>query len=322
MWAMAQQTWKRGEPLTRTELPDPTPKDNEVRVRVHVAGVNPVDWKMRTFGPLRLAAQLIGPRPPVVVGVDFMGVVDAVGSKVTDLSVGDRVCGGTDFSRKQRGSTADTVCVQRDQLIKVPDGVGDDVAGALGVVGTTAKMSLLDHGQFKAGKRVLVLGASGGVGQTIVQLARHWEAGKIVGVCSGKNAELVKGFGADDVVDYTAGDALTLAAAHGPFDIVVDCAGGYDGGACRRLLAPGGRHVLVAGEGFNALLQPVLSLGQAKMVLGTPKSEHLQPVMDAIAAGAVTLPIQARFALEDVEAAHALSQTGRATGKIILEVQA
>ena len=320
MQAMAQMTWQRGEPLTMTTLPDPVPKADEVLVRVRAAGVNPVDWKMRTMGPLRLAARLIGPPPPVVVGVDFMGVVEAVGAAITDLPVGTRVCGGTDFSRKQRGSAADTVCVRRDQLIVVPDGVSDDVAGAIGVVGTTAKMSLLDHGGLKAGGRVLVLGASGGVGQCITQLAKHWGAAKVVGVCSGKNAELVSGLGVDEVVDYQAGDPLKAAAAFGPYDIVVDCAGGYAGGASRALLAPKGRHVLVASDGFAGLMQPLVSLGTAKVVLGTPSSKHLQPVMDAIAAGALQIGIASRFALADIEAAHTLSKTGRVTGKIVLQM--
>src|SRR5204862_7713166 len=102
MKAMAQRTWNAAEPLELLELPTPEPNKGEVRVKVQAIGVNPVDWKMRSSGPLRLAARVLGPKPPVVVGVDFAGVVEAVGPGVTRAGVGDRVVGGTNFSRGQR----------------------------------------------------------------------------------------------------------------------------------------------------------------------------------------------------------------------------
>jgi NADPH:quinone reductase-like Zn-dependent oxidoreductase len=318
MKAMAQKSWARGESLVMTEMPDPTPGKGEVRVRVKAAGVNPVDWKMRTFGPLRLAARFIGPPPPIVVGIDFMGIVDAVGAGVTAVAIGDRVAGGTMFSRRQRGSAADTVCVRDDQLVKVPANVPDDVAGCLAVAGATAKMSLVDLGKLPRGGSLLVLGASGGVGQLIVRLARHVADATVTGVCSAKNVELVAASGCAHVIDYGAGDALTQAKAFGPFDVVVDCAGGYDGFACRRLLKAGGRHVVVAGDTPGAALQMLVPPFSTKFVLGMPMAANLQPVMDALAAGALTIPISERLPLADIEKAHALSQTGRMTGKIVL----
>src|SRR5690242_9293690 len=115
MYAMAMKSWSSAE-LVRVELPTPEPGRREVRVAVHAIGVNPVDWKMRSGGPIRLAARVIrtlrGPRGPIILGVDFAGVIDAVGADVTDLAVGQRVVGGTDFSRGQHGSYADAVVVR------------------------------------------------------------------------------------------------------------------------------------------------------------------------------------------------------------------
>jgi NADPH2:quinone reductase len=318
MKLMAQASWRRGERLALVELPTPDPKRGEVRVAVKAIGVNPVDWKMRSMGPLRMAARVLAPPPPVVVGVDFAGVVDAVGTDVTDVKVGDAVLGGTDFSRGQRGSYADTVFVQPDQLAVLPAGFDIEIAGALPVVGVTAWMSIVEVGGVQSGERVLVLGASGGVGQLCVQIAKRIRGATVVGVCSQKNAALVQGLGADHVIDYGAGDPLDAARAHGPYRAVVDCVGGYPGGKCRALLAPGGRHVVVSGDGPAAMVDFIVAPFTSKMILGKPTRARLTHIVDAIASGAVALTIAKRFPLAEAEAAHALSQEGRMTGKIIL----
>ena len=258
MKLMAQASWKKGERLALIEVPTPAPRPDEIRVSVRAIGVNPVDWKMREMGPLRLAARLIGARPPVVVGVDFAGVVDAVGAKVVGVAVGDRVVGGTDFARRQRGSYADTVFVRADQLCALPDAVDFETAGALPVAGVTAWMSVIELGRVGAGQRALVLGASGGVGQLALQIAKRVRGAFVVAVCSAKNAELVRGLGADVVLDYTAGDALAQARAHAPYQAVIDCVGSYAGAGCRALLGPGGRHVIVSGDTIGTAIQPLV----------------------------------------------------------------
>jgi NADPH:quinone reductase-like Zn-dependent oxidoreductase len=323
MYAMALRTFKKGEPLERIELPTPEPRGDEVRVAVHAVGVNPVDWKMREGGPLRAAALLTrtlrGPRGPMILGVDFAGVVEAVGAKVTRFEVGQRVYGGTNFSRGQHGSYADTVVVRDDQLCQVPDKVPFDVAGSMTVTGVTAWMALSEYRPIEAGRRVLVLGAAGGVGQFAVQLAKRTRnAELVVGVCSAKNSELVRGLGADIVVDYNAGDALDAAKPHGPFDVVIDCAGGYSASRCRSLLAELGRHVMVAGSSPGAMAQALVPPFRSKTILGAPTRSRLQAAIDAVAAGEVVVNIAERVPLADVEAAHAKSQTGRMTGKIVL----
>lgn len=321
MKAMGQKSWAQGEPLQLLELPDPTPKSNEVRVRVQAIGVNPVDWKMRQGGPLRLAIRLIGPPLPFVPGIDFAGVVDAIGADIRTVKVGDRVVGGTDFSKGQRGSYADTVVVREDALAVLPDSVDFESAGVMPVAGVTAWMSLVEIGGLAtrgAGASVLVLGAAGGVGQFAVQIARMHGA-KAVGVCSGKNVELVRGLGADAVLDYTASDPLVQAKAHGPFDVVVDCVGTYVGAACRALLKPGGRHVIVSGEGLGAVLQTLVPPFSSKQVLGRSTTARLSALVAGMAAGKLKVAIALRLPLAEAEAAHAQSQGGRMTGKIVLK---
>jgi NADPH:quinone reductase-like Zn-dependent oxidoreductase len=323
MYAMGLRSWKKGEPFTRVELPAREPRAREVRVAVHAVGVNPVDWKMRSSGPLRLAARVIrtfrGPRGPIVLGVDFAGVVEAVGARVTGIAVGQRVYGGTNFSRGQHGSYADTVVVREDQLCPVPDAVPFDVAGGLNVIGVTAWMSMTEYRPIEPGRRALVLGASGGVGQLAVQIAKRVRHADVVaGVCSAKNAELVRGLGADAVIDYAAGDPLEQAREHGPFDVIVDCAGGYRASRCRALLAKGGRHVMVAGDTPGAMVQVLVPPFRSRSILGVPTRARLQAVIDAVAAGHVTVNIAERLPLTEVEAAHAMSQTHRMTGKVVL----
>jgi NADPH:quinone reductase-like Zn-dependent oxidoreductase len=318
MKLMAQKSWRRGEPLELVELPTPEPASDQVRVAVRAIGVNPVDWKMRQHGPLRLAARIVGPPPPVVVGVDFAGVVDAVGAQVGDLRVGDRVVGGTNFARRQRGSYADTVFVRADQVCAIPASMDFETAGALPVAGVTAWMSVVELGHLVAGQRALILGAAGGVGQLAVQIAKRVRDGFVVAVCSAKNRALVHELGADVAIDYGVGDALDQAALHGPYQAVIDCVGSYSGPRCRGLLGRGGRHVIVSGDSLVTAVQPFVPPFTSKAVLGRPTRARLEPVVAAVAAGLVQVRIVARFALADAERAHALSQTGHVAGKIVL----
>ncbi len=320
MKAMAQRSWGAAEPLTLVDLPSPVVGARDVRVAVKFAGVNPVDWKMREGGPLGLAARIVGPPPPVVVGVDFAGIVDAVGPRVTAVKVGDRVVGGTDFSRRQRGSMADTVVVRDDQLCVVPAAVPLDVAGSLPVAGVTAWRAVIELGRITVGKRVLILGASGGVGQLAVQVAKNVQGAFVAGVCSAKNVALVRSLGADHVIDYGAGEALGQARPLGPFDAVIDCVGGYPGSRCRALLAPGGRHVMVSPHTPDEFLQLALAPLTSRTLLGRADGAAIRPVVEAVAAGKLAVRITDRFPLERAEEAHRLSRTGRATGKIVLEM--
>jgi NADPH:quinone reductase len=307
------------EPLRLVELLAKPLGQRDVRVRVRAIGVNPVDWKMREGGPLRLAHRFLGPSGPLVVGVDFAGEVVEAGEGA-DLAVGARVVGATDFSRGQRGSYATEVVVRSDQCAILPDGVAFDDAACLPVPGATALRSFeaarLLEGERMRDARILVLGASGGVGLVTIQLGRSMGA-KLVGVCSGRNAALVERLGAI-AIDYNQGDALEAARAHGPYDLVLHAVGTatYPSKACRSLLAPGGLVSLIVVRPADAFAMTFLP--SVKNVLGRPHRANLEPLVAALARGEIEPIIERRFPLAEAEEAHQLSRGGKVVGKLLL----
>ncbi len=308
------------EPLGLVELPARRLGPRDVRVRVRAIGVNPVDWKMRSGGPLRFAHRFVGPGGPLVVGVDFAGQVVERGARA-DLAVDCRVVGGTDFSRKQLGSYATEVVVRDDQCAELPAAVGFEDAACLPIPGATAlrafeAVSLSSEPGGARDARILVLGASGGVGLVTLQLARAMGA-RAAGVCSTRNAALVEKYGAA-AVDYTNGDALAAAAAHGPFDLVLHAVGSdvYPLAGCRALLAPRGKVVLIV---VNVADVPALLFRRnVVQVLGRPGRANLARLVAALARGDIETLIEARFPLADAEKAHAISRAGKVVGKLLL----
>ncbi len=303
-------------PLALRELPSRVLSPVEVRIRVRAIGVNPVDWKMRAGGPLRLAHRFVGPSGPLVVGVDFAGEVSEVGSGVSELAVGARVVGGTNFSRKQLGSYADEVVVRPDQCAVLPASVDFERAACLPVAAVTPWISLTEHTKIGPGDRVLVLGASGGVGLMALALTKKLGA-KAVGVCSGRNVATVEAIGAT-AVDYTKGDALDEAATHGPYDLVMHAVGSdlYPLSRCRALLSDKGIVDL-------AVVRPadvfgILFSRQVRTVLGEVTRARLEPLVDALAKGELAPIIQERIPLADAERAHQLSKAGKVVGKLLL----
>ncbi len=292
---------------------------NDVRVEVRAVGVNPVDWKMRSGGPLRLAHRFVGPSGPLVVGVDFAGEVTEAGPRA-DLKVGARVVGGTDFSRKQLGSYATEVVVRDDQCATLPDGVSYDDAACLPVPGATAlrafELASLSSVEAPPGARILVLGASGGVGLVTLQLARSMGYAA-VGVCSSRNTALVERLGAV-AIDYTKGDALLAAAEHGPYDLVFHAVGTatYSLAGCRALLSPKGVVALIVVRPADAL--SLLFRSSVKSVLGRPNRANLEPLVAALARGDIEPLIQDRFPLAEAERAHVSSKAGKVVGKLLL----
>lgn len=305
------------QPLVWTELEPQPLGTRDVRVAVRAVGVNPVDWKMREGGPLRMVQRLTGPAGPLVVGVDVAGEVLEVGHQVRGLRPGDRVVGSADFSRGQRGSYATEVLVRADQLAKLPDNVAWDVAGGLPVAGVTALLSLRELGgiHHQPGAKVLVLGASGGVGHLAVQIARLL-GGEAFGVCSSRNAAFVAGLGAQ-VLAYDQPDFAAQAAKAGPFAAVVDAVGttAYPVRQARSWLAQGGRHVLVVPAPLDLAW---LLTGSTTTVLGSPNAERLAPLLQWLESGELTLHVAQKLPLQQAETAHALSRQGKTVGKLVL----
>lgn len=304
------------QPLEIIDLPSRPLRPHEIRVKVRAIGVNPVDWKMREGGPLRFMRALVGPFGPFVVGQDFAGEVIEVGAKVSELKVGERVVGGTNFSRNQQGAYAEEVIVQRDQIAVLPDSVSYEQAAALPVPAATAWVALQEHQSIGKGHKVLVLGASGGVGLATIQLAKMLGA-EAFGVCSTRNVALVEASGAK-AIDYTQGDPLEAAKAFGPFDLIMHAVGTstYPLAACRALLTPKGIVDLVVSEPGDAFA--LITSKNVNTLLGVPTRVRLEPAVRAVAEGAYKPLIEERFTLEDAEKAHVRSKSGKVVGKLLV----
>ena len=219
-------------------VPVPDLGADDVLVRVGAASVNALDWHFVTGLPM-FARPTLGLRRPKrqVPGADVAGVVEAVGANVTSLGVGDRV-----FGEVSGGAFAEFVVAPQDWLVPVPEGVGIEQAATLGVAAETALQGLRDWGGLRPGQRVLVNGASGGVGSFAVQLAKALGASHVTAVCSTHNVEAARRGGADRVVDYTREDVRSLGET---FDLFFDNAGSLTLRDSRRLVAPHGTYVMV-----------------------------------------------------------------------------
>jgi NADPH:quinone reductase len=316
MQAMTSSSHKT--PLSWAEIPSRPLRRDEVRVSVRAVGVNPVDWKMRQGDMLGILQRLIGPRGPLVCGVDFAGEVSAVGEAVKDITVGARVVGGTDFSRGQYGSYAREVQVRADQVALLPPNVDYAEAAALPVAGVTALTALLALGHLdkKPDAKALILGASGGVGHFAIQLAKIYGA-LAVGTCSTRNAALVESLGGTPI-DYSQGESFIAAESLGLYDVIVDCVGtsSYPAAKYKKLLKAKGRHVMVV-PGARDYWRVAVP-GPTVTVLGRPNRANLTPLVEHLSAGTLKVIIEKRFDLAQAEEAHQASKAGKVVGKLVL----
>ncbi|MBI2375420.1 MAG: NADP-dependent oxidoreductase [Deltaproteobacteria bacterium] len=300
------------------DLPELPLRPDELRVAVAAIGVNPVDWKLRgpgSLGFLGLAQRALGPAGPLVPGIDFSGRVTEVGAKVQQIKVGDRVVGATDFSRRQRGSYAEMVQVREDQVARLGKDTSFALAAGLPVPGCTAFDALFGVGELRPPSKVLILGASGGVGHLAVQLASGAGA-KVFGVCSKANAELVTRLGGRPIL-YDEGEPFEAARGCGPFDLVLDTVGthAYPLARWRRVLATGGRYVLVTPTPADFL---AIARRQVRTLLGRPRTKTLEKLVAELEAGRLEVLIEARLPLAEAERGHEVSRAGHVRGKVVL----
>jgi NADPH:quinone reductase-like Zn-dependent oxidoreductase len=293
-------------------LPAPRPRAGEVLVRVRATSVNPIDWK-QVAGRYR---PILTARFPFVPGYDLAGEVVALGPGVEGFSVGQRV--HTRLSGQGGGANAELVCAGLDVLRPMPDGLDFAQGAGLPLAGMTALQGLRDACRLPmtgATGRVLVVGASGGVGHLAVQLAKAAGA-HVTGVCSGKNAALVRSLGADGVVDYLAADPWRGLA---PFDVVLDAVGGSPWQHLHRL-APKGRFASCVPGPTVFLRQALNALTRRAVtpVLLSPNAKDLGLLDERVAAGALKVAIDSTFPPERFAEAFARSQTGRVVGKVIV----
>ena len=331
-YTMAQQSTMKaivyrryGSPdvLALREVERPIVRDGDVLVRVRAASVNPLDWHLLRGKPY-IVRPTSGWRTPKrnVPGVDVAGVVEAVGRGVTQVKPGDEV-----FGEKSR-ACAEYVCGPEQLFVLKPTNLTLEQAATIPVGGVTALQALRDHGQVQPGQRVLINGASGGVGTFAVQLARDFGA-EVTGVCSSPNVELVRSLGADHVMDYARDD---FTRGQQRYDLVIDNVGNHSPVALRGVLAPTGRLVGVGidpsqGDWIAPIARILVArqlsrFGGRKLgfMLTDMKREDLLFLKERIEAGAVTPVIDRSFPLAEVPDAIRYLETMRARGKVVITV--
>jgi NADPH:quinone reductase-like Zn-dependent oxidoreductase len=323
MKAIVYRCYGSPDVLSFEEIARPTAADNEVLVKVHAAAVNPLDWHYMRGTPyiMRTSSGLGAPKD-MRMGVDFAGTVEAVGKNVTRFKPGDAVFGG------KSGALAEYVTVREDRaLVLKPDNVTFEQAAAVPIAAITALQALRDEGQIQPGHRVLINGASGGVGTFAVQIARSFGA-DVTGVCSTRNLDLVRSIGADHVIDYTRED-FTQSGQR--YDLILDNVGNHSPSQYRRVLKQNGTLVIVGGPKGDwigpmtgaikaSLLSPFVS-EKLVMILAELNQHDLQILSDLMRTGKVTPVIDRRYTLSEVPAAIRYLEEGRARGKVVVSVE-
>ncbi|MFS8197808.1 NADP-dependent oxidoreductase [Streptomyces sp. CWNU-52B] len=310
MRAIRQEDLGGTEVLKEVELEIPRPGPSEVLVRVHAAGLNPTDWKHRANGGF------LG-KPPFVLGWDVSGVVEAVGLGVTLHAPGDEVFGMLPYPYGV-GAHAEYVTAPARALVRKPAEVDHTQAGALPLAALTAWQALVDTADVRPGQRVLVHAAAGGVGHLAVQIAKERGA-YVIGTASSGNHAFLRGLGVDEVIDYRETD---FAEAVGDVDVVLDTIGGDYRSRSLRTLRPGGLLVTLLVSGASELAEEAEGLGvRAVEMLVEADQAGMSAVAELVAAGRLRATVAGVFALSDAAKAHALGDTGRTVGKLVLQVR-
>ncbi|MFF7202714.1 NADP-dependent oxidoreductase [Streptomyces sp. NPDC008141] len=315
MRAITQDTFGGPDVLRLADVARPEPLPTEVLVRVHAAGVNPVDWKTREGGGM---AGVLG-EPPFVLGWDVSGVVEAVGFGVHTLEVGDEVYGMPWFPR-QAGAYAEYVTAPARQFVRKPSTVGHDLAAAVPLAGLTAWQALVDAARVEPGQRVLIHAAAGGVGHFAVQFAKHLGA-YVIGTAREAKHDWLRSLGADELVDYTA---VRFEDAVKDVDVVIDLIGdGVEETSTRSLetLRPGGTLVAVPSGVSPELVAAAEARGLvAKPYLVEPDGPSLARIAALIDEGTVRVEVEDVLPLAEAAEAHRRGEQGRTRGKLVLHV--
>jgi NADPH:quinone reductase-like Zn-dependent oxidoreductase len=315
---------KYGSPdvLQLKEVEKPTPKDNEVLIRIHAASANAADWHLLRGDPflLRLGYGLLKPNN-TILGADIAGRVEAVGNNVTQFQPGDEVFG--DISGCGLGGFAEYVSVPEHAVISKPASMTFEEAAAVPMAAVTALQGLRDKGQIQPGQKVLIHGASGGVGTFAVQIAKAFRA-EVTAVCSTRKVDLVRSIGADHVIDYTQEDFTKNGQR---YDLMLAANGNRSMFEYKRALAPTGRYVVTGGsmaQLFQAmLLGPLLSTaGRQNMgnVLARPNQKDLACMKELLEAGKVIPVIDRCYPLSETAEAIRYLEAGHARGKVVITV--
>jgi 2-desacetyl-2-hydroxyethyl bacteriochlorophyllide A dehydrogenase len=300
--------------LRYADVDKPGIKSDQMLVRVYASSVNPIDWKIRK-GLLQF---LTGYQFPLILGFDAAGEVVEVGSQVTRFRVGDAIYARLD--QIAGGAYAEYAAVAEKVAALKPANMSYAEAAAVPLAGLTALQALRDEGHFQSGQRVLINGASGGVGTYAVQIARVLGAAEVVGVCSARNANLVKSLGCDRVIDYQQQDFTQDAAQ---YDMVFDVVGNRSFDDCRRILQPNGNYVTTQPYPANyvqSLLTTFLPGPKYKVILLKSNAADLEFLKAHIEAGQIRSVIDRTYPLAETAAAHRHGETERTVGKVVITI--
>ncbi len=323
MKAIVRDAYGSPDVLALRELEKPVAKDDEVLVRVRAASTNPADWHYLRGLPYIMRPQSGLTRPKnSVLGRDIAGEVEAVGEAATEFCSGDEV-----FGEIEMGGFAEYACVSQDLLVRKPVNLTFEQAAAVPLAGVTALQGVRDAGGVQPGQKVLIIGASGGVGTFAVQIAKTFGA-HVTGVCSTRNLELVRSLGADDVIDYTREDFLQSGRK---YDVIFQLAGTSSPSHCRRVLAPNGTLVLSSGESDGRWIGPLDRIVNAALLspfvsqklgsfLAKANKEDLQLLKDLLEAGKVKPIIDRTYPLSETAEAIRYLEEGHARGKVVISV--
>ncbi len=323
MKAIVRDKYGSPDVLQLRDIDKPRIADDEVLVRVHAAGVGRDVWHVMTGlpYPIRLAGYgLRAPKNPVI-GSDVAGIVEAVGKNVSRFQPGDEVFG------IGKGSYAEYACAREDKLASKPANLTFEQAAVVAIMGSAALQGLRDHGKVRQGHKVLIIGASGGVGTYAVQIAKAFGA-HVTGVCSTTKVDMVRSIGADYVIDYTQED---FAEGDERYDLILDIGGNSSLSRLRRALTPEGTLVIVGGEGGGRWLggtdRQIRALVLSRFVsqkLGTfvnkENHEDLLVLGELIESGKVTPVIDRTYPLAEVPEAIRYLEEGHARGKVVITV--
>ena len=310
MKAMVIYKYGGADVLRYEDVEAPKIKPDELLVKVHAAGVNPIDWKIRK-GMLKVIS---GNKFPMILGFDLAGEVLEVGSQVENFQVGDEIYGSLSVPG---GAYAELAAVSQKVAAVKPANISFEEAAALPVAALTALQSLRDKANIQPSQTVLVNGASGGVGIFAVQIAKALGA-EVTGVCSSKNLDFVKSLGADFTIDYTQEDFTENQLQ---YDIILDAVAKQTFDNCKKVLKPNGVYVTTL-----PTLQNMVSIGltslfgnkKAKFILAQPNTGDFIYLNQLIAAGKLRVVIDCTYPLQDLVAAHIYSESERAKGKIVI----
>jgi NADPH:quinone reductase-like Zn-dependent oxidoreductase len=320
MQAIVSEQYGRESSVELKDLPVPELEPHQILVRVRASSVNPAEW-YRVRGPffVRPSAGLRRPKDRRV-GADLAGVVEAVGEDVTEFGAGDEVFG------TGLGAWAEYAASREPRLVRKPANVGFEEAASVPIAALTALQGLRDKGALRPGQKVLVNGASGGVGSFAVQLAK-WLGGEVTAVCSPRNVEQARALGADRVVDYTREDFTRTGERYG---VVLDIAGSRSFRELRRVLKPDARVVVIGGKMTTGIgpLGHILrmklgSIGRrqkASFFVAAMEKADLETMRDLLESGAVKPAVERTYPLAEAAAALAHLGEGHARGKIVLTV--